>query len=84
MKSRTSVHESLRRLFTLSDTTRFQIAINGEAVAENVMDVQDLAPVLLHLGRVIEGTNRIGNGEQSSVKVMVRADFQSGVFRSIT
>lgn len=49
--------------------TRFTIAFDGPALNEGRMDVRDLAPALLSLGRFIEASNRTINGPDHPVKV---------------
>ncbi|WP_322997467.1 hypothetical protein [Castellaniella sp.] len=50
-------------------STRFTIAFDGPALNEGRMDVRDLAPALLSLGRFIEASNRTVNGPDHPVKV---------------
>jgi hypothetical protein len=47
----------------------FKIAFDGPALKEGRMDVRDLAPALLSLGRVIEASNRALNGPEHPVKI---------------
>ena len=53
--------------------TNFTIAFDGPGLKEGRMDVRDLAPALLALGRVIETANRTLNGPDHPVKVEVVA-----------
>lgn len=50
-------------------TTRFTVAFDGPALKEGRMDVRDLAPALLSLGRVIEASNRTVNGSDHPIKI---------------
>lgn len=59
---------------------RFRIAYDGEAVREGVIDAKDLASALLAIGDLCERANFILNGEEVSVSIQVRAEFQSGSF----
>lgn len=51
----------------------FVIAFKGPAVEDGRIDVRDLAPALLSLGRTIDSANLAVNGERYPVKVDVRA-----------
>jgi hypothetical protein len=53
--------------------TNFTIAFDGPGLKDGRMDVRDLAPALLALGRVIETANRTLNGSEHPVKVEVVA-----------
>lgn len=57
-----------------------RIAYCGEAVDTGMMDVRDLAPALLALGEVLEESNHILNGQDSKLKVLVKADMKRGSF----
>lgn len=50
-------------------TARFTVAFDGPALKEGRMDVRDLAPALLSLGRFIEASNRTVNGPDHPVKI---------------
>ena len=49
--------------------TSFTIAFDGPDLKAGRMDVRDLAPALLSLGRVIEASNRAINGTDHPVKI---------------
>ena len=55
-----------------SSSPEFGVSYQGPAVADNVMDVRDLAPALLALGGVFDRANLILNGERTSVSLSVR------------
>lgn len=54
-------------------TTEFSLAYDGEALADNTMDVRDLAPSLIAMGELFTRANTILNGESVSVSLKVRA-----------
>lgn len=57
----------------------FSIAYKGPALAQNTMDVRDLAPSLIALGELFTQANTILNGNDVSVSLKVRAT-QPGSF----
>lgn len=59
----------------------FEVAYEGPAVDEGVMDVRELAPALLALGDLVERTNKIIGDPEIQVKVFVRASFEKGSFQ---
>lgn len=57
------------------------IRYDGPALAGHEMDVQDLAPALLALADLCKAANEIFNGDQASVRVLVRADIPQKCFQ---
>lgn len=51
----------------------FGLSYDGDALAENTMDVRDLAPALLALGELFTRSNTILNGDSIAVSLKVRA-----------
>lgn len=60
---------------------RFSIIYDGPALADNAMDVRDLAPALLALGSMFEEANDILNHDHARVAVQVNGSFKTGCFR---
>lgn len=58
---------------TKMEKTEFKIKYDGPALANNEMDVKDLAPALLSLGELLEESNRIFNGDKANLAVRIRA-----------
>lgn len=67
---------SMRRM----EAATTQIAYDGIALRDGSMDVRDLAPALLAIGEVLDGANRVLNGDRASIAVKVKSDFKTGSF----
>jgi hypothetical protein len=52
----------------------FSVSYDGDALAQNTMDVRDLAPALLALGQSFERANSLFNGDRASVSLRIRAN----------
>jgi len=63
----------------MSKYAAFVVAYDGDALKNHLMDVRDLAPALLSIGLLFDEANRALNGDQSSVKLHVKA-LQEGSF----
>lgn len=57
------------------------IRYDGPALADHLMDVQDLAPALLALGDIIQIANRKFNGDSADIRVLVNADVEQRCFQ---
>src|SRR5579872_43742 len=51
----------------------FKIAYDGEALRDHSMDVRDLAPALLSLGKLFDAANLVLNGDKATIKLQVKA-----------
>lgn len=58
----------------------FRVIYDGPAVEDGEMDVAQLAPSLLALGKLVEAVDLLASGEAGRVRVKVRADVQRGSF----
>lgn len=58
----------------------FEIIYDGPVLESNEMDVRDLAPALLAVSDVLEESNKIVNGDKTTVQVNVRGSFKTGSF----
>ncbi len=58
----------------------FRVIYDGPAVEDGEMEIGQLAPSLLALGKLVEALDAIGSGESGRVRVMVRADVRRGSF----
>jgi hypothetical protein len=54
-------------------TISFRLSYDGDALAENTMDVRDLAPALIAFGELFDRANQILNGDKLTVNLKVRA-----------
>lgn len=61
------------------DTSQFQISYDGSALANHEMDVKDLAPALLAIGELLEEANKVLNGEETRMRVNIKAPQQGSV-----
>jgi hypothetical protein len=57
----------------MSDLAEFKIEYDGEALRSHIMDVRDLAPALLAFGKLFDESNRVLNGNKTTVKLQVKA-----------
>jgi hypothetical protein len=58
----------------------FRVIYDGPAVEDGEMEIGQLAPSLLALGKLVEALDSLATGESSRVRVMVRADPKPGSF----
>lgn len=61
-------------------TTNFCIKYDGPALENHVMDVRELAPALLHLGKLIELANELLDPNAPKAQVSVHGSFKKGSF----
>lgn len=61
------------------DSSQFTISYEGPALSQNTMDVKDLAPALLSLGKALEESNKALNKDRARLHVHVTT-FQDGSF----
>jgi hypothetical protein len=60
--------------------TTFQVVYDGHSLQDSTMDVTELAPALLALGKVMEEANFSLNDNRTKVALRVKASFKSGCF----
>lgn len=58
----------------------FRVIYDGPAVDDGEMEIGQLAPSLLALGKLVEALDTIATGETGRVRVLVRADPKPGSF----
>lgn len=58
----------------------FRVIYDGPAVEDGEMEIGQLAPSLLALGKLVEALDLLATGETGRVRVMVRADPKPGSF----
>lgn len=59
---------------------KFNVLYDGEALRNNEMNVQTLAPALYAFGTLLEEANAAINGSRAKVSVNVKASFKTGCF----
>ena len=57
----------------MSKKAAFKIAYDGDALRDHSMDVRDLAPALLSLGKLFDAANLILNGNKATINLQVKA-----------
>lgn len=62
------------------NSAQITIAYTGPLVDDGTMDVRDLGPALMALGKLVNDANKILNNDKSNIAVNVNADFQKGSF----
>ncbi len=55
------------------NSAQFAVAYDGEALKDHTIDVRDLAPALLGIGKLFEEANRVLNGDRAQVRVKLKA-----------
>ncbi len=61
-------------------STSITVTYDGPALDGGIMDVRDLAPALMSLGKLFENANRVLYGDRSRIAVRVKAGFRTGSF----
>lgn len=64
----------------MSTQTSFTVSYEGNALKTHSMDVLTLAPAMLSMGKIFDDANKELNGDNSSIKVHVKA-FRAGSFQ---
>ena len=62
-----------------ASSTQFIISYQGESLSDHMIDVKDLAPALQALGQMFELSNRVLNGDNTTVSLKIRST-QPGSF----
>lgn len=65
----------------LADKAIFEVAYEGPAVDDGIMNVRELAPALLAIGDLVENSNRVIGDPKIQVKVVVKTGFEKGSFQ---
>jgi hypothetical protein len=65
----------------LADRAVFEIAYEGPALEDGIMDVNELAPALLALGNLVDSANKAIGDPDSQTRVVVRSNFEKGSFQ---
>lgn len=53
--------------------SEFAVSFEGSSVANNTMDVRELAPALIALGQAFDRANSLLNGDRASISLNIRA-----------
>ncbi len=72
---------ALIRCDSMSRHVTTTIRYDGPALADHIMDVQELAPALLALAEMVQLANKRFNGDAASMKVLVKADVEQQCFQ---
>jgi hypothetical protein len=59
--------------FMAADVESFRLRYEGAALAENSIDINDLAPALLALSDLIQEANKIANQDRATISLKVKA-----------
>ena len=57
-----------------------KLKFDGEGLKDNFIDVKDLAPSLIALSDLIQESNKLINGDKTTINVKVNADIKQGCF----
>jgi hypothetical protein len=61
------------------NSAQFTVTYDGEALRDHEIDVRDLAPALLAVGKLFEDANRVINGDRCDVRVRMKATGEGSI-----
>lgn len=70
----------IKNTFLGMSTSQFTLVYDGVGLRDGEMDVRELAPALLGVGKLLEDANRELNHDRANLSVRVKAGFKQGSF----
>jgi hypothetical protein len=67
-------------MLAMATKTELEVAYSGPDPKVHSMDVEQLAPSLLAIGKLCKRANAVVNGDAATAKVFVRSDFEHQCF----